>query len=74
MCMLYGSYVNYRSRQLTEHYLPKRNNIPACRQRINNNRTVEKLTEEEIEESNESISESDESIHQIEEIKTSYRK
>ena len=41
----------------------------VCKQRIKNNRTVKKLTEEEEIEPNESMSESDESIYHIEEIK-----
>ena len=41
----------------------------ACEQRSNNNRTVRKLTEEELKDPNESMSESDESIRQIEEFK-----
>ena len=41
----------------------------ACRQRQNNNRTVEKLTEEVVNEANESLSKSDGSIDHIEEIK-----
>ena len=40
----------------------------ACRQSQNNNRTVKKLTEEVVNEPNDSLSESDESVHQIEEI------
>ena len=40
-----------------------------CKQRIKNNRTVRKLTEEKEIEPNESMSESDESIYHIEEIK-----
>ena len=41
----------------------------VCRQKYTNNRTVKQLTEEEIEEQNETPSESDESIHHIKEIK-----
>ena len=41
----------------------------GCRQKFNNNRTVERLTEEEMNEPDESISESDETIHHIKEIK-----
>ena len=41
----------------------------ACKQRIKNNRTLSKLTEEEKTEPNESMGESDESIYHIEEIK-----
>ena len=41
----------------------------ACRQKFNNNRTVKRLTEEEMNEPDESTSESDESIHHIKEIK-----
>ena len=40
----------------------------VCKQRLKNNQTVRKLTEEETE-PNESMSESDESIYHIEEIK-----
>ena len=46
----------------------KRHYGGACRQRTNNNRTARKLTEEEIEDPNESLSESDESIYHIEKI------
>ena len=41
----------------------------ACRQKFNNNRTVERLTEEEINEQDESTSDSEESIYHIKEIK-----
>ena len=41
----------------------------VCKQRIKNNRTVRKLTEEEETEPNESVSESDESRYHIEKIK-----
>ena len=41
----------------------------VCRQKYTNNRTVKQLTEEEIEEQNETSRESDESIHHIKEIK-----
>ena len=41
----------------------------VCKQRIKNNRTVKKFTEEEEIEPNESMCESDESIYHIEEIK-----
>ena len=41
----------------------------ACRQKFNNNRTVKRLTEEEINEPDEPTSDSDESIHHIKEIK-----
>ena len=41
----------------------------ACRLKFNNNRTVKRLTEEEMNEPDESTSESDESIHHIKEIK-----
>ena len=41
----------------------------ACRQKFNNNRTVKRLTEEEMNEPDESTSESVESIHHIKEIK-----
>ena len=41
----------------------------ACRQKFNNNRTVKRLTDEEMNEPDESTSESDESIHHIKEIK-----
>ena len=41
----------------------------ACRQKTNNNRTVKRLTEDELNESDEPSSESEESIHHIKEIK-----
>ena len=41
----------------------------ACRQKFNNNRTVKRLTEDEMNEPNESSCESEESIHHIKEIK-----
>ena len=41
----------------------------ACRHKFNNNRTVKRLTEEEMSEPDESTSDSDESIHHIKEIK-----
>ena len=41
----------------------------ACRLKFNNNRTVKRLTQEEMNEPDESTSESDESIHHIKEIK-----
>ena len=41
----------------------------ACRQKFNNNRTVKRLTEDEMNEPNESSCESEESIHHITEIK-----
>ena len=41
----------------------------VCRQKYTINRTVKQLTEEKIEERNETSSESDESIHHIKEIK-----
>ena len=41
----------------------------AYRLKFNNNRTVKRLTEEEMNEPDESTSESDESIHHIKEIK-----
>ena len=41
----------------------------VCRQKYTNNRTVKQLTEEEIEEQNETSSESDESKYHIKEIK-----
>ena len=41
----------------------------ACRQKFNNNRTVKRLTEDEMNERNESSCESEESIHHIKEIK-----
>ena len=41
----------------------------VCRQKYTNNRRVKQLTEEEIEERNQTSSESDESIHHIKEIK-----
>ena len=41
----------------------------VCRHKYTNNRTVKQLTEEEIEEQNETSSESDESIHHTKEIK-----
>ena len=41
----------------------------ACGQNVNNNRTVKRLTEEEMNEPDESTSDSDESIHHIKEIK-----
>ena len=41
----------------------------SCRQKFNNNRTVKRLTEEEMNEPDESTSESDESIHHIKDIK-----
>ena len=40
-----------------------------CRQKLNNNRTVKRLTEEETNEPNELTSDSDISIHHIKEIK-----
>ena len=47
----------------------KRHYARVCKQRIKNNRTVKKPTEEEEIEPNESMSESDESIYHIEEMK-----
>ena len=47
----------------------KGNYSKACRQTFNNNRTVKKLTEEEINEPDESTSDSQKSIHHIKEIK-----
>ena len=41
----------------------------ACRQKFNNNRTVERLTEDETNEPDESTSDSEKSIHHIKEIK-----
>ena len=41
----------------------------ACRQKFNNNRTVKRLTEEELNEPDESTSDSEESIHHIKEVK-----
>ena len=41
----------------------------ACRQKFNNNRTVKRLTEDEMNEPNESSCESEESINHIKEIK-----
>ena len=41
----------------------------ACRQKFNNNQTVKRLTEDEMNEPNESSCESEESIHHIKEIK-----
>ena len=41
----------------------------ACRQKFNNNRTVKRLTEDELNEPNESSCESEESIHHIKGIK-----
>ena len=41
----------------------------ACRQKFNNNRTVKRLTGEELNDPNESSYKSDESIHHIKEIK-----
>ena len=41
----------------------------ACRQKFNNNRTVKRLTEDEMNEPNESSCDSEESIHHIKEIK-----
>ena len=41
----------------------------ACWQRQNNNRTVKKLTEEKVNEPNESLSNSEEKIHHIEDMK-----
>ena len=41
----------------------------ACRQKFNNNRTVKRLTEDEMNEPNDSSCESEESIHHIKEIK-----
>ena len=41
----------------------------TCRHKFNNNRTVKRLTEEEINEPDESTSDSEETIHHIQEIK-----
>ena len=50
--------------KLTEEKKPK-----ACRQNFDNNRTVKRLTEEEMKDPNESSEELDENIHHIKETK-----
>ena len=50
-------------------YGKKRHYAKVCKQKFNNNRAVKRLTEEEMNEPDETTSESDESIHHIKEVK-----
>ena len=52
----------------------KGHHAEACRQKFNSSRTVKRLTEDEINEPNESSCESEEDIQQIKEIKKENRR
>ena len=58
-----------RNRRELQQMRKKGHYAKACRQKFNNNRTVKRLTEDEMNEPNESSCESEESIHHIKEIR-----